>query len=170
MGDVIRSLVYHTFDAYYNDDSQILILGSMPSVKSRELNFYYMHPKNRFWKVLEAVFNVKIGSTIDEKKEFLKKYKIALWDVIESCEITGSSDASIRNIKYNDISSIINKTNIKRIYTTGQKAFELYNKYCYNETKIEATKLFSTSPANCKITFDVLVENYKVINKNFKYI
>lgn len=158
--------VNHTFPVYYNSDSEILILGSMPSVKSRELGFYYMHPQNRFWQVLALVFNETIGNTIEEKKEFLKKHKIALWDVIESCDINGSSDASIKNIKANNIKELIDKTNIKRIFTTGKKAYELYNKYCLKNTNIEAICLYSTSLANCKIKLEELVENYKVINKN----
>lgn len=158
--------VNHTFDAYYNNDSEILILGSMPSVKSREIGFYYMHPQNRFWKVLELVYNEKIGDTINEKKFFLKSHKIALWDVIESCDINGSSDSSIKNIKVNDIKNLINKTNIHSIYTTGKKSYELYNKYCLKDTGREAISLYSTSPANCRISLEKLVENYQVINNN----
>ena len=162
----MKNIVNHTFDAYYNRDSEILILGSMPSVKSRELGFYYMHPQNRFWNILEKVFDTNIGSSIEDKKTFLKKYKIALWDVIESCEIKGSSDSSISNVKINDIKSIIIKTNIKYIYCTGKKSFELYNNYCLKSTKMSAICLYSPSPANCAISFNQIVENYKVINKN----
>ena len=103
----MSNIVYHTFDVFYNSDSEILILGSMPSITSREKGFYYMHPQNRFWIVLGLVFNEEIGSTIEEKKKFLIKHKIALWDVLESCEINGSSDASIKNVIPNDIKSII---------------------------------------------------------------
>jgi len=156
--------VYHTFDVYYNDDSEILILGSMPSIKSRELGFYYMHPQNRFWVVLSKVFNEEIGTSIEQKKDFLRKHKIALWDVIYSCEIYGSSDASIKNIEVNDIKSLLEKTNIKIIYTTGKKAYDLYNKYCLNNVGIVANWLYSTSPANCRIKMNELVENYQVIN------
>ncbi|MBQ7031213.1 MAG: DNA-deoxyinosine glycosylase [Bacilli bacterium] len=161
----MENKVYHTFDAFYNSDSRILILGSMPSVKSRELGFYYMHPKNRFWQILSIVFNEYIGKSIDDKKQFLSKHKIALWDVIESCDIDGSSDSSIKNVIVNDIKSILDKTNIKYIYCTGKKAFELYNKYCFNNTKVSAVYLYSPSPANCAISLDKIVENYKVINK-----
>jgi len=119
----------HTIDAYYNNDSEILILGSFPSVKSRELGFYYAHPQNRFWKVLSLVFEDNIENDIACKKEFLKKNKIALFDVIKSCEITGSSDASIKNIIPNDIAEILAKTNIKNIYVNGKTAYNLYNKY-----------------------------------------
>lgn len=157
--------VYHSFDAYYNKDSEILILGSMPSVKSRELGFYYMHSQNRFWKILELVFDEKIGLSIEDKKDFLKRHKIALWDVIASCEINGSSDSSIKNVVVNDINSIIKNSKIKYIFTTGKKAYELYNKYCISSTKLEAVYLYSPSPANCAISLDKIVENYKVINK-----
>ena len=161
----MENKVYHTFGAFYNSDSEILILGSMPSVKSRELGFYYMHPKNRFWQILSIVFNEYIGKSVDDKKQFLSKHKIALWDVIESCDIDGSSDSSIKNVIVNDIKSILDKTNIKYIYCTGKKAFELYNKYCFNNTNVSAVYLYSPSPANCAISLDKIVENYKVINK-----
>jgi len=157
--------VYHTFDAYYNVDSEILILGSIPSYKSRELGFYYMHPQNRFWKILEIVYEEQIGDSINRKKNFLLNHKIALWDVINSCEIVGSSDSSIKNVEVNDIKSLLTKTKINKIYTTGKKAYELYNKYCLKHTGIEAISLYSPSPANCKIKLDDIVDNYKVINK-----
>lgn len=156
--------VYHTFPVYYNEDSEILILGSMPSVKSRELGFYYMHPQNRFWLVLSKVFNEEISDSIEDKKVFLRKHKVALWDVIASCEIAGSSDSSIKNVKVNDIKWLLKRTKIKKIYTTGKKSYELYNKYCLNKTKINAICLYSTSPANCRIKLEELVENYQVIN------
>ena len=156
--------VYHTFDAYYNSDSEILILGSMPSVKSREKGFYYMHPQNRFWHILEKVYDEEIGNTILEKKDFLKRHKIALWDVIYSCDIVGSSDSSIKNIVPNNIKEIINNSKIKTIYTLGKTAYNLYNKYCLDKTKINAICLYSSSPLNCKIKFEDIVENYKVIN------
>ena len=153
--------VYHTFDAFYNKDSEILILGSMPSVKSRELGFYYMHPQNRFWKVLEKVYD----ELITDKKEFLTKHKIALWDVIESCEIAGAQDSSIKNVKPNNLNKIIKKSNIKHIFCTGQKAYQLYNKYALPKTGLKAICLPSTSPANCRLSLENLVENYQVINK-----
>ncbi len=160
------SKVVHPFKPFYNSDSEILILGSMPSVVSRQKEFYYMHPQNRFWHVLEIVFNDKIkDDSIEAKKEFLTKHKIALWDTIKSCEINGSSDSSIKNIKVNDINKLLNITNIKYIYTLGKKSYELYNKYIYPKTKIKATYLYSSSPANCAIPLEKIVENYQVINK-----
>ena len=158
--------VYHTFPAFYKNDSEVLILGSMPSLKSREEGFYYMHPQNRFWCVLECLYNEKIGSSIEAKKEFLEKHKIALWDTIESCDITGSSDSSIKNVKVNNINEIIKDSKIKSIFCTGKKSYDLYNKYILPKTNIEAICLYSPSPANCAISFEKLVENYKqILNK-----
>lgn len=156
----------HTIDAYYQKDSKILILGTMPSVKSRELCFFYMHPKNRFWKVLSTIYNESFPNTIEEKKEFLKKHHIALWDVVKSCEMIGSSDSSITNVEVNDIVSLLEKTNIQTIYTTGKKAFQLYQKYSYPSTKIEAIYLPSTSPANAVLTEKDLIEKYQIIRRS----
>ena len=155
----------HVLEPFYNPDSEILILGTLPSVKSREANFYYMHPQNRFWSLLGTVFNEHIGPDITDKKLFLTKHKIALWDVCSSCEINGSSDASIKNISVNDVNQIISKSKIKHIYTTGKKAFELYNKYLFEKTKIEAIYLYSPSPANCAIPLEKMLKNYETISK-----
>ena len=141
-------VVTHTFPPFYNKNSEILILGSMPSRKSRELAFYYMHPQNRFWKVLSKVYQESLPERLEDKKAFLLKHKIALWDCIESCEIKASSDASIKNIVPTELNSIIKRSNIKKIYTTGKKAQELYEKFHYSKTKIKATPLPSTSSAN----------------------
>ena len=157
------SKIYHTFPPFYQSDSEILILGTMPSPKSRELGFYYMHPQNRFWNVLEKVFQDKIGNTIEDKKIFLIKHKIALWDTCASCEIKKASDSTIKNIKPNNINLILKDSNIKYIFTTGKKAHELYNKYIYNKTKIKDICLYSPSPANCAISFDKLVNNYSIL-------
>jgi len=157
--------VTHTFPAFYQKDSKILLLGSMPSKKSREENFYYMHPQNKFWKVLARVYKEEIPITLEDKKMFLIRHKIALWDCIESCEIKGSSDASIKNVIPTDLNRILKDSNIQRIYTTGKKAQDLYNKYHYEKTKIEAIQLPSTSPANiANYNEEELVECYKVLN------
>ncbi len=155
--------VFHEFEPYYNKDSQILILGSIPSVKSRELGFYYMHPQNRFWKVLSRVFDEEVPLTIEDKKLFLKRHNIALWDVLDSCEIKGSSDASIKNVKVNNIKELLEKTDIKRIYVTGKKAYNLYNKYCYKDVLVKAIYLPSTSGANCVFSFEKLLYEYQQI-------
>lgn len=158
--------VFHEFGPYYNKNSKVLILGSLPSVKSREEGFYYAHPQNRFWKTLAAVYHEEIPTTLLEKKKFLKKHGIALWDVIESCDIKGSSDSSIQHVIPNDILSLLKKTNIQAIFTTGRKAKQLYDKYCYPNTKLEAIYLPSTSPANCPKNIEQkLQESYQQIKQ-----
>lgn len=161
-------LVTHKFPAEYDENSKILILGSIPSVKSREKSFYYMHPQNRFWRVLAAVFNEQVPKTIEDKKKFLKSKKIALWDVLSSCEIQGSSDSTIKNPVPNDIKSLIKKTEIKTIFVTGKKAENLYNKYCLKSTNINPIYLPSASPANQTIKYEKLLEEYKKILKYLK--
>lgn len=155
--------VTHEFGPFYDDNSKILILGSIPSPKSRELGFYYMHPQNRFWRVLASIFNEELPVTIIDKKEFLKRHNIALWDVLESCEIDGASDSSIKETIPNDIELILKNSKIEKIYTTGKTAYKLYNKYILNKTGMEAIYLSSTSPANAKMGFDELVLEYKKI-------
>lgn len=157
--------VNHTFEPYYNNDSEILILGSMPSKVSRERTFYYMHPANRFWKVLSYVYQEEIGVSIDKKKSFLQKHKIALWDVIESCSIIGSSDNSIKNIIPTDINYILNKTNIKKIYVLGNTAYKYYNKYIYKQINREAILLPSTSSANASWNLEKLVEKFQILTE-----
>ena len=154
--------VNHTLKPIYNKESKILILGSIPSIKSRHYGFYYTHPQNKFWQVLSIVYNKNIGKSNEDKKQFLLDNKIALWDVIKSCDIKNSSDASIKNIEVNDINSLILKTNIKKVYTAGKKAYDLYNKYCLEQTNIKAKYLPSTSPANIgNYNLEELVNEYK---------
>ena len=160
--------VSHEFGPYINRNSKILILGSIPSVKSRELGFYYMHPQNRFWKVLSDIFHEPFPDSISDKKEFLKKNKIALWDVLDTCDINGSSDSSIKNPKVNDIKKLIEGTDVKNIFVTGKKALELYNKYCYDSVLIKAVYLPSTSGANCSCSYDMLKEKYEILIKCLK--
>lgn len=155
--------VHHQFGPIFDEFSEILILGSFPSVDSRKKQFYYAHPQNRFWKVLSILYGEKELDTIEKKIAFLKKNHIALFDVIESCEIDASKDSSIKKVKVNDIKSILSKTKIKRIYTTGKKADELYQKYCYKKTLLPSICLPSTSSANGKYTLEDLVEIYKQI-------
>ena len=160
--------VNHEFGPYINKDSRVLILGSIPSLKSREYGFYYMHKQNRFWKVISDIFDDKFPDSLSDKKEFLRKNKIALWDVLESCDIEGSSDSSIKNPKVNDIKSLILGTDIKYIFVTGKKALDLYNKYCFNSVGIEAIYLPSTSGANARLSFNDLKEKYEIIIKCLK--
>lgn len=184
----------HEFGAFFDNDSEILILGSFPSVKSREQQFYYGHPQNRFWKLLAALFDCfdvseqsaksrknienshtksgKVSSgfpqTIDEKKTFLTDNHIALWDVIESCEITGSSDSSIRNAKVNDLSLVIPYSKIDRILINGGLAYRLFEKHMAGQAeqlgipKERCFKMPSTSPANAAYSLERLTECWKV--------
>ena len=158
-------MITHPIEPIYNQKSKILILGSFPSVKSREEGFFYGHPQNRFWKVLAAIFNENIPQTIQEKKEFLLNNKVAVWDVIHSCEITGSSDSSIKNVEVNDLTRILNTADIKQIFVNGKKAYSLYNKYMKQIVMKEAICLPSTSPANAAWNIDRLVEAWKIINE-----
>lgn len=157
------SYLQHPFGPLYSDRSRVLILGSFPSVKSREQNFFYGHPQNRFWKVIAAIFCQPVPESIEEKKQLILINGMALWDSIASCEITGSSDASIRNVRVNDIGLILDNCSIERIYCNGRKSHELYCKYIEPETGRAATCLPSTSPANAQWTLDRLVEAWTVI-------
>ena len=158
--------VKHTLKPIYDKNSKVLILGSLPSVKSREVGFYYGHPQNRFWKTLEKVFNEQIGNSKEEKEEFLLIHHIALFDVIKECEISSSSDSSIKNVTPNNLNPILKKSQIKTIFTTGAKAHQLYKKYIYPKTKIEDIPLPSTSPANCKKGIEeLLIKEYKNIKE-----
>lgn len=153
----------HTFEPVFDKNSKILILGSFPSVKSREKNFYYGHPQNRFWKVLANIFEAEVPQTIDDKKNFLLEHHIALWDVIESCAIIGSSDSSIKDVVVNDFSKVLKNSEIEKIYVNGGKAYELYHKYAEKLTGIQAIKLPSTSPANAAWSVERLSSEWKKI-------
>lgn len=158
--------VKHTLKPIYDKNSKVLILGSLPSVKSREVGFYYGHPQNRFWKTLEKVFNEQIGNSKEEKVNFLLTHHIALFDVIKECEISSSSDSSIKNVTPNNLTPILKKSQIKTIFTTGIKAHQLYKKYLLKETNIEDISLPSTSPANCKKGIEkILIKEYAKIKE-----
>ena len=153
----------HEFRPVFDENSEILILGSFPSVKSRQESFFYANPQNRFWKLMAQLLNESTPKDTKDKIVMLKKHKIALWDVIESCDIVGSSDSSISNVVPVDISQILSKANIIKVYANGGKAFELYNKYLYPKTQLDITKLPSTSPANAGYSFDKLLSEWKKI-------
>ena len=157
--------VTHEFEPFYDKDSKILILGSIPSPASRKQGFYYAHPQNRFWKVLGKVYNEKIEEDISSKKKFLTKHHIALWDVLESCYIEGAKDSSIKDPKPNDINKIILNSKVKKIFTLGRVSYNLYNKYCYPNTNIKAIYLPSTSPLNCALNLEKLTEKYQIIKE-----
>ena len=156
-------MLVHPFPPVYDAKSEILILGSFPSVKSRENMFYYGHPQNRFWKVLADVLGEEFPQTVEERKRFLKRNHIALWDVLESCEIKGASDVSIRNARPNDMNRILQAADIRAIFATGAKAAQLYKKLCFPECGVEAVRLPSTSPANCGCSYEKLREAYSQI-------
>lgn len=153
----------HNIEPVYDKDSRILILGSFPSVKSREAIFFYAHPQNRFWKILAALFNEEEPINEKQKRDFLHRNHIALWDVIQSCEITGSSDSSIRVLKVNDVSKILKKTKIEKIFVNGKTAEKNYKKYLEKELDTAAICLPSSSPANAAYSLDKLIECWKII-------
>ncbi len=157
--------VKHEIPPIYDERSKILILGSFPSVKSREGHFFYHHPQNRFWRVLAAVTGQEMPGTIPEKKTFLLKNGIALWDVIASCEIEGSSDSSIRNVVPHDLRPILNTADIRQIYVNGGTAEKLYKKYTLPETGRTAVRLPSTSPANAACSLEKLIEQWNIVTK-----
>lgn len=154
----------HPIPPVYDENSKILILGSFPSVKSRETGFFYGHPQNRFWKVTAAIMSEAVPKTIEEKRDFLLRNHIAVWDVIHSCEIEGSADSSIRNVKANDLRMIIDSTDIRAIYVNGKTAEKYYIRYIEPELGIKAHCLPSTSPANAAWDLERLVEAWRVIS------
>lgn len=162
---MIQSFSEHPFSPIFDENSRILILGSFPSVRSRETGFYYGHPQNRFWKVLSAIFETEIPNNIEEKKKFLYENKIALWDVIASCKIKGSSDSSVKDAVPNDISFILQKSRISGIFTNGNLAYDLYRRYTEPKTGIPAIKLPSTSPANASWKEERLISAWKIIKE-----
>ena len=156
-------MLVHPFPPVYDAESEILILGSFPSVKSREIMLYYGHPQNRFWRVLAAVYNADVPQNIDEKTRFLLKHHIALWDVLASCEITGSADSSIKNAVPNDLSVILSRADIRRIYTNGKTSEKYYKRFSEEITGRGSVCLPSTSPANAVWSLDRLIGAWKVI-------
>ena len=157
--------VKHPLAAILDENSKILILGTMPSPKSRELQFYYAHPQNRFWPVMAAVLGEALPEDAAGKAAMLKRHGIALWDVLASCDISGASDSSIRNAVPNGIASLIKKTNIKAVFTTGSTAYRYYRKFCEKDTGIAAVCLPSPSAANAKITKEALISAYSIIKE-----
>ena len=158
-------LVTHNFAPIYDEHSRILMLGTMPSPKSREVGFYYGHPHNRFWKVVSDVCHEPLPETKEDKIAFALRNRIAVWDVLAGCEIRGADDSSIRNPLPNDMSVILETADIQAVFTTGTKAFQLYKKYCFPKTGIEAIGLPSTSPANCRLSYEELYKAYSEIRK-----
>ncbi|MBQ3602741.1 MAG: DNA-deoxyinosine glycosylase [Clostridia bacterium] len=156
-------VIVHPFDPVFDGNSKVLILGSFPSVKSRENEFYYGHERNRFWRVISALYSEHLPETVEQKKSLLLRHNIALWDTAASCTVHASSDSSIRNVMPNDIKSLLDKTNIARIYANGKTAAQLYNKLVLPSTAVEIVALPSTSPANAAFTLEKLIECWQVI-------
>ena len=155
----------HSIAPVFDKESRVLILGSFPSVKSREVGFFYGHKQNRFWKLLSRLFDEQVPQNNEEKKAMLLRNHIAVWDVIASCEIKGSSDTSITNAVPNDISVILNTADIRSIFCNGSKSFELYRKHIEQTVGRNAIKLPSTSPANAVCTLDKLIESWEIIKE-----
>ena len=156
--------VGHGFGPVYDARSRILILGSFPSVKSREQGFYYGHPRNRFWPVLAAVLGeTEVPETVEARRDFSLRHGIALWDVIESCEIHGSSDSSIRNVEPTALQRIFDAADVRAVFVNGVTAAKYYDKYQRPATGRPAVRLPSTSPANAAWSLERLVETWKII-------
>lgn len=159
-------IIEHPIPPLYDARSRVLILGSFPSVKSRESGFYYGHAQNRFWRVLAEVLGESTPSTVDEKKHLLLANNIALWDVIASCEITGSADSSIKNAVANDIGAILEQSEVSRIFVNGRAAKRLYDEFILPSTGRQAQYLPSTSPANATWSVQRLVGEWSIIKQS----
>lgn len=154
-------MIQHPIKPIYNKESNILVLGSFPSVKSREECFFYGHPQNRFWRVVSAVYEVETPVTVEDKKKFLLENHIAVWDVIQSCDIVGSSDSTIKNVVVNDLSQILDVAPIEKIFVNGKKAEQFYKRYIQEKIEREAICLPSTSPANAAWSVEKLIDEWK---------
>ena len=158
-------MLHHPIEPIFDQNSKVLILGSFPSVKSREAHFFYAHPQNRFWRVLAAVFECKVPATVEEKRQFLLAHGIALWDVIASCELTGSSDATIKNVTVNEPEQILHVAQIQKIFVNGKTAEKYYNRYLKSVLHREAVCLPSTSPANAGWSLERLITAWHAVRE-----
>ena len=157
--------VEHPFDPLFSGESRVLILGSFPSVRSRAQGFFYGHPQNRFWKVLAALFEEPVPVTVRQKRELILRNRLALWDSIARCEITGSSDASIRDVQANDLRMILDRCPVRQIFCNGKKSQEMFDRYIRPVIEREAVCLPSTSPANAQWTLERLVQAWSVVRE-----
>ena len=164
-GERNEQRIGHPFGPLYDGNSRVLILGSFPSVKSREQNFFYGHPQNRFWKTIAALYHQETPVTIPRKRELILSHGLALWDSIASCVVTGSADASIRDVRPNDLRIILDHCPVSRIYCNGRKSFEMYEKYIRPDIGREAVCLPSTSPANAQWSPERLTEAWSVLKE-----
>lgn len=153
----------HAIEPVFDKSSKILILGSFPSVKSRESRFFYGHPQNRFWKILAGLLSEPVPTNIEEKKALLLTRRIAIWDVIKSCDIVGSSDSTIRNVIPNDLNQLLLHSQISQIFTNGNVSHKLYKIYCMEKTGKDAIKLPSSSPANAAFSLERLLKEWEII-------
>lgn len=153
--------IYHPIEPLYNENSKILVLGSFPSVKSREQGFFYGHPQNRFWRLWAHMFSEKCPETVEEKRDFALRHRMALWDVIASCTLSGSADSTIKNVTANDIRPILKAADVKNIYTNGKTAGKYYIKYIFPVTGRSSICLPSTSPANAAYNLDLLTSAWQ---------
>ena len=156
-------MIQHPIPPVYDENSKVLILGIFPSVKSREACFFYGHPQNRFWKLVAEIFDEDVPTTIEEKTALLRRNHVAVWDVIKSCDITGSSDASIKNVVPNDLTVILNTANIRKIFVNGKTAYKYYEKYTKPLINRDAICLPSTSPANAAWNLEKLKSEWAAI-------
>ena len=161
----LKELQIHTIAPVYDAASRVLILGSFPSVKSREAQFFYAHPQNRFWKVLAAVLDRPCPADVEEKKRMLHGAHIALWDTIASCELSGSSDSSIRNVRANDLTEILQTAQICAVFCNGATSYRLYRKYLEAQSGREAVCLPSTSPANAGWSVERLIGAWQAVRE-----
>ena len=157
--------IVHPIPPLFNEASKTLILGSFPSVKSREAMFFYGHPQNRFWRLMALLFEAKVPLTVEEKTHLVLTHRLALWDTIHSCTITGSSDSSIRDVVPNDLSVILNNSRVDRVFCNGAASYKLYQKYIYPQTKLHAAQLPSTSPANAAWSMERLQKAWQIIKE-----
>lgn len=155
--------VIHPISPVFDQHSRVLILGTMPSPKSREQGFFYAHPGNRFWLVLSRVLGEPFPETTQQRRELVLRRRIALWDVLHSCDIIGAQDAKITNPIPNDFSGILSQANIRAVFTTGKKAWQLYGRFCLAQTGMPAASLPSTSGANASASLERLVQEYSAI-------
>ncbi|HDZ5097327.1 TPA: DNA-deoxyinosine glycosylase [Campylobacter jejuni] len=160
----MNEFLTHPFKPFFDKDSKILILGSFPSVKSRQDGFYYQHPRNRFWPILETLFDAKLEN-IAKQQTFLKEKNIALWDVLQSCKIKNSNDKTISDAKANDLNLILSQAKIQAIFTTGQGAYKFFIKF---HPHLKAIALPSTSPANLNFSFEKLLQSYEILKDFIK--
>lgn len=157
--------IIHPIPPLFDKDCTKLILGSFPSVKSREAQFFYGHPQNRYWKLIAELFNEEVPQTVEEKSTLVLRHHIAMWDTIHSCTITGSSDSSIKDVVPNDLSVIMENSKVTQIFANGAASYNLYQRYIYPVTKIQAVKLPSTSPANAAFSLEKLKQSWNIITR-----